>query len=187
MQGALSRIDFSDNRYKVKQKAVRNAYKVYNSAGDEVLRTKQKLFKMKEEFPFLDPDGNEVFNVKAQQIMDVAGDYAITDSATGEEIAVLKKDFTLLIHSWQIHDRNNVKIASITSRGKAFGLLRSLSEIFELLPHKYTIEDENGKEIGRIEEKFSLRDRYTVTLEEGVEHKEAILAAAITIDALEGN
>lgn len=187
MKNALSRIDFCDNQYKVKQKAVRNAYKAYNSSGEEVLRTKQKLFKMKEEFPFTDPEGNPVFNVKAEQIMDIAGDYALTDAETGEKVAVLKKDFTFLIHSWQIHDGNDIKIASVTSRGKAIGLLRSLSEVFELLPHKYTIENEAGEEIGRIKEKFSIRDRYTVELEEGAENKEAILAAAITIDALEGN
>lgn len=184
---SISGIDFSDNSYTVKQKAVRNAYKIYDSTGKEVLRTKQKLFKMKEEFPFLDPDGNEVFTVKAQNIMDIAGDYAITDSRTGDTVAVLKKDFTFLTHSWRIQDAEGDQIAKITSRGKFVGLLRSLSGLFNLLPHKYTIESGN-KEIGEIKQDFTLlKDRYHIELERETGNKEAIIAAAIAIDALEGN
>ncbi|MFB6099746.1 MAG: LURP-one-related/scramblase family protein [Candidatus Nanohalobium sp.] len=187
MTDALSRIDFPDNRYTVKQKAVRNAYKIYDSAGEEVLKTKQKMFKMKEEFPFTDPEGNAVFNVKAENVMDIAGDYAITDAGTGEKVAVLKKDFTFLVHSWRIHDADDNQVALIQSRGKLIGLLRAFSNIANMLPHKYTIEDAEGEQIGTIQGKFSLRDRYEIELEEGVENKEMILAAAITIDALEGN
>ena len=188
MTGALSRIDFPDNRYTVKQKAVRNAYKVFNSSDEEVLRTKQKLFKMKEEFPFLDPEGNEVFTVKAEQVMDIAGDYAITDSETGEKIAVLKKNFSLLIHSWEVQNKDGEEIATIESRGKLIGFLRGLNELFDMLPHKYTIEDAEDNQIGTIKQSFTLiRDRYEIELNKEVEDKEALLAAAITIDALEGN
>jgi uncharacterized protein YxjI len=184
---ALSRINFSDNNYTVKQKAVRNAYKVYDSAGEEILSTKQKLFKMKEEFPFKDAEGNEIFSVKAENIMDIAGDYAITDSETGKKIAVLKKEFTLLVHSWNIEDAEGNLIAHVESRGKLFGLLRGLSDIFQLLPHRYTVENGEGEQIGTIEGQFSFRDRYEITLDEGIPNKEAILASVITIDALEGN
>lgn len=183
----LSRIDLTDNKYTLKQKAVRNAYTLYDSTGEEILSTKQKLFKMKEEFPFTDPEGNEIFTVKAENIMDIAGDYAITDSETGEKIAILKKDFTIFIHSWKIQDTEGNNLALIQSRGKLFGLLRSISDIAQLLPHKYTIEDSSGKQTGTIQGKFSLRDKYEIELEEGIQNKEAIIAAAITIDALEGN
>jgi uncharacterized protein YxjI len=188
MNNALSRIDFLDNEYTVKQKAVRNAYKVYNSAGEEVLRTKQKILKMKEEFPFLDAEGNEVFTVKAQNVMDIAGDYALIDSQTGETVAVLSKDFTILTHSWQILDTNETVIATIKSRGKLIGILRALSGLFDMLPHRYDIKDPQDNEIGTIEQSFTLiKDKYQVKLNEGIEGKEAIIAAAITIDALEGN
>lgn len=188
MSDAISRIDFSDSNYTVKQRAVRNAYKVYDSAGEEVLKTKQKLFKMKEEFPFTDPEGNEVFTVKAQNIMDIAGDYALIDSETGRTVAVLSKDFTILTHSWEIKDEDNNLIATIKSRGKLIGMLRALSELFDMLPHKYDISDSQEDMIGTIDQSFTLiKDKYQIKLNEGIENKEAILAAAITIDALEGN
>ncbi len=181
------RIELSDNRYTVKQKAVRNAYNVYNSDGDEVLRTKQKLFKMREEFPFTDPDGNEVFRVKAEKVMDIAGDYAITDAETVEKIAVLGKNFTIFTHSWDIKGADGDSLGYIESRGKLVGFLRFISDVFALLPHRYSIENAEGEKIGTIKGKFSLRDRYEIELEEGVENREAIIVAAITIDALEGN
>jgi len=186
--GALSRIDLSDNTYTVRQRAVRNAYKVYNSSEEEILSTKQKLFKMKEEFPFKDPEGNDVFTVKAENIMDIAGDYTITDSETEEKIAVLKKEFTFLTHAWQIHDGEGEKIAEIKSRGKLFGVIRSISDIANLLPHKYTIKNAQEENIGEIRQSFTLlRDKYKIELNEDTENREAIVAAAITIDALEGN
>ncbi|QKQ98218.1 hypothetical protein GKQ38_01635 [Candidatus Nanohaloarchaea archaeon] len=184
---ALSRIDFSDNKYTLKQKAVRNAYKLYDSSGEEVLGAKQKMFKMKEEFPFTDPEGNEVFTVKAENLMDIAGDYAITDSGTGEKIAVLTQDFSFLVHKWRVKDTEGNLIAKIESRGKLVGLLRSLSDIAQLFPHRYTIENAEGEQIGTIQGQFSFRDKYEIELEEGVDNKETIIAAAVTIDALEGN
>jgi uncharacterized protein YxjI len=184
----LSRIDFPDSRYVLKQRAVRNAYKLFDSDGKEVLKAKQKLLKMKEDFPFTDPEGNEVFNVKAEQIMDIAGDYAITDSETGEKVAVLKKEFTLLVHRWHIESPSGEKLAEIESRGKVVGLLRTLSDLADLLPHKYSIESADGKEIGTISQNFTLfKDRYVIELDEDAENREAIMAAAVTIDALEGN
>jgi uncharacterized protein YxjI len=186
-EGALSRIDFTDSRYTLKQRAVRNAYTLYDSQENEVLSAKQKLFKMKEEFPFTDPEGNEVFSVKAEQVLDIAGDYAITDSETGEKIAVLKKDFTFLVHRWHIESPEGEKLAKIESRGKMVGLLRALSDIAEIFPHRYTIENADGKQIGTIQGKFSIRDRYVIELDESAEDREAIMAAAVTIDALEGN
>jgi uncharacterized protein YxjI len=187
-EDALSRIDFSDEKYVLKQRAVRNAYKLYDSDDNEVLSAKQKLLKMKEDFPFKDPDGNEVFSVKAEQIMDIAGDYAITDSSTGEKIAVLKEDFTFLVHRWHIESPEGETLAKIESRGKAVGFLRAFSDLADMLPHKYSIEDGDGNEIGTISQNFTLfKDRYVIELEKGAENREAIMAAAVTIDALEGN
>jgi uncharacterized protein YxjI len=125
--------------------------------------------------------------VKAEKVLDIAGDYALIDSESGEKFAVLKKNFTLLTHSWEIQSTDKKTLATVTSRGKVFGLLRSLHELMELLPHKYTIEDADGAQIGSIEERFSLRDRYDITVDKGVEGREAIIAAVAVIDALEGN
>lgn len=182
----LDSIDFSDNDYLLRQRAVRNAYTLENSSGEELLKSKQKMFKVKEEFPFTDAGGNEVFSIKAQNLMDIAGDYAVTSSGV-DEIAVLSKNFTLLTHLWSVKDSEGDDIAVIRSRGKIFGLLRSFIDLMEFFPHKYIIEGPEGQEIGGIKGRFSLRDKYDISLEENIEHKPVILAAAVAVDALEGN
>lgn len=189
MAGVLERLDLEDDFYTVKQSLARNKYKISNSSGEPILEAKQKLFKMKEEFPFTDPEGNVIFRVKAKRRLDIAGDYGIVDEETGENIAVLTKDFSIFQHKWRIKDPDtDGLIATIEGRGKIFGVLRTLSDIFDILPHKYTIYNADRDQIGSIEAKLSIRDRYRIELGElGKVPKEAVLAAAVSIDALEAN
>jgi hypothetical protein len=78
--------------------------------------------------------------------------------------------------------------AEIESRSALVEFLRGLVGLFALLPHKYTIETPDGGHIGSIEGKFSIRDRYDIKIDDpGDIPKEAIVAAAIAVDALEGN
>ncbi|PSG99282.1 MAG: hypothetical protein BRC29_04110 [Nanohaloarchaea archaeon SW_7_43_1] len=184
----LGKIDLTDDFYTVTQNLVRNKYTVKNSDGEEILQAKQKMFKMKEEFPFTDPDGNTVFTVKAERRLDIAGDYGVVDEETGENIVTLEKEFSILTHNWKIKDpEKDTLMATIESRGRIMGLLRSLMSLLEFLPHKYTIYNSDRDEIGEIREKFSLKDRYEIEIGElGKIPREAIIAAAISVDALEG-
>jgi len=184
----LGKIDLTSDFYTVTQNLVRNKYTVKNSDGEEILQAKQKMFKMKEEFPFIDPDGNTVFTVKAKRRLDIAGDYGLIDEETGENIATLEKEFSILTHNWKIKDpEKDALMATIESRGRIMGLLRSLVSLLEFLPHKYTIYNSDRDEIGEIRGKFSLKDRYEIEIGElGKIPREAIIAAAISVDALEG-
>lgn len=185
---SLGKIDLTDNFYTVKQNLVRNKYTVKNSEGKEILQAKQKMFKMKEEFPFTDPEGNTVFTVKAKRRLDIAGDYGIIDEESGETIAVLEKQFSILTHNWKIKDpETDALMATIESRGKIFGLLKSLVDILQFLPLKYTIYNSDRDQIGEIREKFTFRDKYEIEIGElGNIPRESIIAAAISVDALEG-
>lgn len=189
MTDSISRIDFNDSEYTVKQNLVRNKYTVSDSSGNVVLKAKQKMFRMKEEFPFTDPEGNVIFRIKAKKMLDIAGDYAIIDEESGDTVAILEKKFTLLKHVWRIRKPDSDEVIAKIESGSAFiELLRSISEIMSLLPHSYTIEDAESEQIGSIEGKFSLKDTYRVSINDPEQpYREAIIAAAVTIDALEGN
>ncbi|MDY7080956.1 MAG: LURP-one-related family protein [Halobacteria archaeon] len=188
-QDVISGVDLTDDSYTVKQKLFRNKYKIYDKNGNLVVRTKQKLLKMKEEFPFTDPDGNELFTIKAQNMFDIAGDYALTEAGDEEPFAVLGKNFTFFKHSWTVKDPQTDEVwAKIESRSALVEALRSLSSLFSLFPHKYTVETPNGEHLGVIQGKFSLADEYEITIENsGDAPKEALVASCIAIDALEGN
>lgn len=188
-EDVLKRVDFTDDTYTVRQSFIRNKYGVYNSSGEKVLGAKQKLFKMKEEFPFTDPEGNVVFRIKAKRRLDIAGDYGIIDEETGDTVATLNKEFSIFKHVWRIKDpETDGLIATIESRGKLVGVLRSFSDLADLLPHKYTIYSADGDQIGSIKGKFSLKDTYKLELGElGNIPKEVVVAASVAIDALEDN
>jgi uncharacterized protein YxjI len=183
----FSTIDLSDDSYEVKQSLIRNKYVVCDSTGTVVLRGKQKLFKMKEEFPFVTGDDEDAFTVKAGGIMDIAGNYAIRDARTGEEVVVLDEDLSLFVENWTIRDPTSGEaLATIQSKNKLLAALRHLVSVANLIPNKYEIFDANGNHVGDIEGQFSLRDTYTVSIDDASSvPKEAVIVAACILDALE--
>lgn len=186
----ITSVDLTDNEYTVEQSLIRNKYKAMDSTDQVVIRGKQKILKMKEEFPLVDPQGNEVFTVKAAGVIDVAGNYAIVDSATDEEIAVLDNDFSVLQDTWRIRDPDTeTVIAKIESRGAAVTIARNVIPIVgPLIPHKYEITDVDGDHVGSIEGQMSLKDRYEISIDDASDvPKETVVAAAMVIDALQGN
>jgi uncharacterized protein YxjI len=183
----ISTVALDDDTYEVKQSFIRNKYVVRDSAGDAVLRGKQKMFKMKEEFPFVTDDGQDAFSVKAGGIMDIAGNYAITDAGTGEEVVVLDEEFSLFVENWTIRDpESGDALATIQSKNKLLSALRHLISTANLIPNKYEIFDADGDHVGDIEGAFSLRDTYTVSIDDASDvPKEAVIASACILDALE--
>lgn len=188
--------DLTDSSYVLKQKFVRNKYRLYDRNEDLVLKAKQKLFRFKEDIPFKDSEDRPVFSVKAENYFDVAGDYTIIDESSGDPIAVLEKRWSLLHHKWRVKSGDNSErlLAKISSRG-GIDILRFLGEMipylpnpFIFVPHKYAIEDPDGNEIGSISGHLSIRDVYDIELQENKRAPhETLVAASVAIDALQGN
>jgi uncharacterized protein YxjI len=185
----IAGLDLSDDEYVVEQSLVRNKYKATDAAGTVVLRGKQNLFQIKEEFPFVDGDGNDVFSVKAQSVLDVAGNYTLTDAQTGQELVVLDNDFSLFQDTWTIRDVDDgTVLARLDSRGALYTLLRHYLPFGGLIPTKYEITDGHGSHVGAIAGHFSIRDRYDVTIDDAsAVPKEPVVAAAMVIDAIQNH
>ena len=185
----IAGIELSDDSYTVEQSLIRNKYKAMDAAGNVVLRGKQKMLKMKEEFPFVDGNDEEVFTVKAGGIIDVAGNYVLSDAQTGEDLVILDNDYSLFQDTWKIRDaRDESKLAEINSRGALVTLARNVVPFGEWIPHKYEITDLDGNHVGSIDGQFSLKDRYEITIDDAsTVPKEPIVAAAMVIDAIQGN
>ncbi|MFW5934866.1 MAG: LURP-one-related/scramblase family protein [Halolamina sp.] len=184
---AIERIDLTDDRYTVEQGLIRNKFRALDAEGNVVLRGKQKMLKLKEQFPFVDGDDEEVFEVNAGSVLDVAGDYTLTDSGTGDDVVVLDNDYSLLQDTWKIRDADTeAKLAEINSRGALTTLARNLLPLGELIPHEYEITDADGDHVGDIEGHVSLRDRYEVTVDDASDvPTEPVVAAAMVIDAIQ--
>ncbi|SEW24000.1 LURP-one-related/scramblase family protein [Natrinema salifodinae] len=182
-------IELTDDRYTVEQGLIRNKYRALDADGDVVLRGKQKLFKMREEFPFTDAEGDEVFTVTAGGIIDVAGNYVLSDARTGEDLVILDNDYSILQDTWKIRDADTeAKLAEINSWGALVTVARNVVPFGGWIPHKYEITDPNGAHVGSIDGQFSLRDRYEITIDDASSvPKEPVVAAAMVIDAIQGN
>jgi len=181
-------VDLLDAEYVIRQSLIRNRYAVQDSSGNLVLKGKQKLFKMKEEFPFTDPDGNVVFRVEAQNVFDIAGDYTLVDEATDEPVAVVEKEFTFFTHTYHVRSPDGDRWATIESESALVMALKSFSSLLSLIPHTYSITGADDTELGSLHERFSIRDIYDLELHDtGDAPREALVATAIAIDALEGN
>jgi len=185
----ISAIDLTGDRYTVVQSLIRNKYRAEDSTGNVVLRGKQKMFKLKEEFPFVDANGNDIFTVKAGGIVDVAGNYLLEDAQTGQDIAILDNDYSILQDTWKIREaKTERKLAEINSRGAAVTLARNMLPFGGLIPHKYEITDVDGNHVGSISGQFSLKDTYDIVIDDASSvPKEPVIAAAMVIDAIQGN
>jgi len=182
-------IELTDDRYTVVQSLVRNKYRAEDEQGNVLLRGKQKMLKLKDEFPFVGPDGEAVFTVKAGGILDVAGDYVLTDARTGEAVVILDNDYSIFQDTWKIRDaRTEAKLAEINSRGAMVTLARAYVPFGGWIPHKYEITDLEGDHVGRIEGELSLKDRYEIVIDDASDvPKEPIVAAAMVVDAIQGH
>ncbi len=185
----INAVDLSDETYTVEQHLVRNKYRAYDADGTVVLRGAQKLFRMREEFPFVAGDGEDAFTVKAGGIVDVAGTYVITDAQTGAEVVILDNDFSIVQDTWRILDaETEATLARIDSRGALVTLARHFLPLGALIPHKYEITDADGNHVGRIEGELALKDRYRISIDDDSDvPTEPVVAAAMVIDALQGN
>lgn len=181
---AIKGLELEDDSYTVEKGFIRNRYRVKDPEGDIVLKASQKLFRPEESFSFKDSEGEEVFRVDAEQALDFSGDYTLKDT-DGEAFAVLEKLFSPLEQHWKVKTPDGDEQADIKSRGKVFTFLRTFSSIFDLVPYRYSIESSDGEDIGSIEGKFNIRNKYDIEIKQDsdVSH-ETVVAAAVTADAL---
>lgn len=187
-------VDLSDNQYTLKQRLFFNRYKLYDRNGGLVMKAKQKILKMKEDFRFRNADDEEVMHVKAESIMDVAGDYTLMNNQD-DPIAVLEKDWSFLHHKWKIREAGPDErlLAKITSRGGidilriVGGQIPFIGFLVSFIPHKYDVKNGRDEQIGSIEGKISLHDTYNIEIDSGEIPQETMIASAVAIDALENN
>ncbi|WP_313693767.1 LURP-one-related/scramblase family protein [Halorarum halobium] len=177
---------FDGSRYEIQQKiAIGNAY-VVSEEGREILASKQKKLKLKEDFRFTDADGGEeLFRVKADSVLDTSAAYDIEDSRTGERVGSVKRSLkSLLKHEYQLLGPDGDVVATVKEDNWLRAFVRRM--VTTLLPFAYVVEADDGSEVGRIEGAFSFRDRYTVSVSGDIDPR-LVVIAAVVIDAIEEN
>jgi hypothetical protein len=184
----ISRLDLTGEQYTVEQSSVRNKYRAEDAEGNTVLRGNHEMFEANDEFHFTDGDDTEVCTVEASKAIDVAANYHLVDSETGEEVAIFDNDFSILRDTWRVRDATTESVvAEIRSRGTLYTLASKLPPFAQLLPRKFEITDSMDTPAGSIDGQLSLQDRYEISFDESTATPKApIVACTMVIDAIQG-
>jgi uncharacterized protein YxjI len=195
---------FEYDRYLVDQlvRPLVNLYRVTplaageTPAGGPVAFVRQKRMALKEDIRFYADEGEtqELFGIKARQIIEVGGRYDVT-AAGGERIGVLEKVFgkSLLRSTWRILDASEQEVATAHERSYPMAILRRaidfVPDVGGLIPIPYNFDFlVDGRVVGKMDRKFQLRDRYVLDLSGDTERKidrRLGIALAIGLDTLQ--
>ncbi|MFC6864166.1 hypothetical protein ACFQGE_11945 [Halomicroarcula sp. GCM10025817] len=192
-QYAITALELSGSRYTVEQtgtdKNFQPEYEARDITGDTIFRCTHQMYEGNDTFPFLDTDGTELFTVEASGKWDIAGDYLLTDSQTGEELVVLDNDFSLFQDTWRIRDAEDESVlAEISSRGALFTMGRKILPVGQWIGHTFEITDAEGTAVGTIESGFAVFDQYEITISDSSSVPiDPIVAGTVVIDAIQGN
>lgn len=192
-QYGVTALDLSGTQYTVEQTGrdenFRPEYEARNAAGDTLLEGTYKMYEGKDEFPFVDADGTEIVTVTASGTWDVAGDYVLTDSQTGADVAVLDNDFSVFQDTWRIRDPDDQSVlAELTSGGALATAGRKLLPLGQWIAHNYEIANADGEHAGTIEGEFAIFDQYEITVTDpGSVPTDPIVVGTIVVDAIQGN
>ena len=71
------------------------AFHVYDNDGDLLFYSKQKAFKLKEDFRIYADETmeEELLNIKTPQILDLGSTYNVEDTTTGQAVGAIRRKF----------------------------------------------------------------------------------------------
>jgi uncharacterized protein YxjI len=185
------------DRYVVDQliRPVANLYRI-STSGAPVAFVRQKRFALKEDIRFFadENERDELFRLKARQIMEVGGRYDVI-TPDGTVVGTLEKVFgrSLLRSTWRILDPAGGVLAVSEERSLPIAILRRLIDFVpygELIPilFHFTIRTEDGRRLGELTRRFGLRDTYDLDLSDDPQRRidrRVAVALAIALDALQ--
>jgi uncharacterized protein YxjI len=167
------------------------------SPGEPLAFVRQKKLALKEDIRFFadDSEQEELFRIRARQLLEFRGRYDVT-TPTGGRIGVVEKVFgiSLLRSTWRVLDAQEQVVAIAHEKSVPLAILRRALDLvpFELasvipIVFQFVILME-GQEVGELRRPIGLRDRYVLRLggdsERRIDRRVAV-ALAIALDALQ--
>lgn len=161
-----------------------------HSAGDPVARIDRPAFKARERLGAIAPDGGRIFDLEAQQILDVGGRYVVRD-AGGWRIGELRKLFiaSLVRSTWEVWDGAGKLVATVQERSLPLALFRRFVDLVPIpIAYHFDVRSLDGTPIGTVRRLRTLRDRYVLELPGDPDRaidRRLVLALAVALDALQ--
>ena len=122
--------------------ALTGKFRVYDPAGQIVMFSEQKMFRLREDIRVYDSEDKtrEVLSIQARQIMDFSAAYDVIDTEMNQKAGALRRRGlqSILRDEWQVLDVNDNVIGMLFEDSIALGLLRRLL-LGTWLPQNYDI------------------------------------------------
>lgn len=184
---------FTKNEYIFRKKFLKlfgGAFHVYDSSGNVVFFSKQKAFKLKEDFTVYADESmqKDLLTIKADRVVDISAEYRVVDSTTGEDVGTIKRKGlkSILKDQWTIRGKKSEKTATLIEESTLGAIL---SRFINLVPQKYVIKDDSGMELATIRQHFNpFILKYSMSMLDGRNSIDPrlLIAMGIMISSIEG-
>ena len=183
---------FQQKQYLFRRKVFKlfgGAFHVYDKDEKVVFYSKQKAFKLKEDFRIFSDESQtkELLNIKTPQILDFGAKYFVQDSTNSEAVGALKRKGlkSLFKDEWLLFANDEKEIGKLTEKSTMGAIL---SRFINLIPQKYVISTSDGREVADIRQHFNpfvLRYTMTISQSEQLIDPRLLIAAGILLCGIE--
>ena len=185
---------FQQNQYLLRRQvfALTGKFRVYDPAGNLVLFSEQKMFRLREDIRVYSDESKtqEVLIIKARQIIDFSAAYDVVDSLTLEKVGVLRRKGwrSILRDEWEVLDANDQLRGLLFEDSVGLAMLRRFL-LGALLPQNYDITLGEVR-VGDLRQRFNLF-RYELDLDFSMDPSRTLdrrlgIAAGILLATVEG-
>jgi uncharacterized protein YxjI len=149
------------NYYRIRKKTltVGNKYWLEDQSGAILGFCKQKLFKLKEDIRIYtdENEGQELFSIKQEQIMDAWGKFAVIDSSTNTKLGYVKRNIisAFVKDTWEIYTTSDQLVGQVIESSTGRALARKFMPGGALVPEQMHLEM-NGQILANINQEFKI-------------------------------
>jgi hypothetical protein len=185
---------FQHPSYLLKRQAIALAgkFRVYDSSGNLVMFSEQKMFKWREDIRVYADENKtqEVLSIKARQIVDFSAAYDVVDTALNQKVGALRRKGlrSILRDEWEVLDTNDNVKGLLFEDSMGLALLRRFV-LGSWLPQNYDITF-GAARVADLKQNFNLF-RYELNLDFTMDAGHLLdrrlgIAAGILLAAVEG-
>lgn len=188
----------TQDQYLIRRKVFKlfgGAFHVYNPAGQVIMYSKLKAFKLKEDIRLYNDESmsQELMVIQARSIIDFGASYDVTDSTSGQRVGTLRRKglkSTFFKDEWLVLDAQEQEVAVVAEESAWKGLLRRYLDFMALLlPQRYVLTS-GGRPVAIFKQNFNpFVYRLNVDLRADPNHsidRRLAMAAGILMAAVEG-
>ena len=150
---------FQQSHYLFRRKVFKlfgRAFHVYDENGNLLFYSKQKAFKLREDFRVYSDEHlmEELLTIKTPQIIDIGATYNVQDATTGEAIGAIRRKGlkSIIKDEWIFLSKEGREIGRLTESSISGALL---SRFINLIPQTYVIVSADGREVAEIKQHFN--------------------------------